>query len=321
MKNNEIDLKKIYNSFFSNILNIFYLTILFFFIGVVIYLIIPIKYTSSVTFSLSQSSQNTVDQSISNIASLAGFDFNENNEYINPAFYPKILEDINIKRKILNIKLDSNLIYGDYVLNNKLIEIDQYFTNNDEISEKEFYQFKQIDDMLSIEVDDNLGLIKITTEMSIGKYSYIVTKNVYEILQTKIINLSAESSNNILNFITENYNQKKKEFYQIQDELSSFEDKNQTISSSKFDDEKFRIENEFNLKFNIFNELSKQVELTKIEINKNTPIFMILTNPYIPYKKSSPSFIIVVALFSLFGFFLSTIFYTIKDELIDFIIN
>jgi len=316
MKNEEIDLQKIYRAFILNIKSIIYISVLSFFMGLIIYFILPKKYQSTITFSLSQPSNNNVDPSISNIASLAGFNFNDKSESLNPAFYPKILEDINVKRKILNIELDSNLILGDYLLFGKFISDNNLnlSENVEEISEKEFYLFKKLDEIISIDVDEKLALISIVSEINNPLYSFLITRDVYNILQSKIIKLNSESSNNILNFINKNYNQKKSEFYKIQEELSSFKDQNQSVATSKFSDEKFRIENEFNLKFNIYNELSKELELTKIEINKNTPIFMILSNPFIPYKKSSPS-IMIILIFFLTGFILSSIYHILKDDL------
>ena len=101
--------------------------------------------------------------------------------------------------------------------------------------------------------------------------------------------------------ISEKNQSLKQEFERIQDELAIFNDKNQIISSSKFNVKKFKLENKFNLINGVYQELAKQVELSKIQVTKDTPVFTILKNADVPTKKHKPKRSLITILFTLVG--------------------
>ena len=74
-----------------------------------------------------------------------------------------------------------------------------------------------------------------------------------------------------------------------------------------------RIETEFNIARNIYNELAINKEKTAIDVKKNTPIFTIINPVVIPNEKDSPSRVSNIILSTIFGFILASIFVFIKD--------
>ena len=53
----------------------------------------------------------------------------------------------------------------------------------------------------------------------------------------------------------------------LSNKLSEFKDNNQIISTSKFNAQLFKLQNEFNLINTLYQEIAKQVELSKIQVN------------------------------------------------------
>ena len=64
---------------------------------------------------------------------------------------------------------------------------------------------------------------------------------------------------------------------------------------------KFKLENKFNLINGVYQELAKQVELSKIQVTKDTPVFTILKNADVPTKKHKPKRSLITILFTLVG--------------------
>ena len=69
-----------------------------------------------------------------------------------------------------------------------------------------------------------------------------------------------------------------------------------------------RLENEFNLVNSVYQELAKQVELSKIEITKDTPVFTILKSAEVPNDRFKPKRTIMVIIWFFIGLFLSIIY-------------
>jgi len=132
-------------------------------------------------------------------------------------------------------------------------------------------------------------------------YSSIIINEIFEILQDYVIKAKIKSSKELLDFNLKNLESKRQEFERIQDELAIFNDKNQIISSSKFNVKKFKLENKFNLINGVYQELAKQVELSKIQVTKDTPVFTILKNADVPTKKHKPKRSLITILFTLVG--------------------
>ena len=82
------------------------------------------------------------------------------------------------------------------------------------------------------------------------------------------------------------------------------------IKSDLFLNQYSRIESEYLIAKNIYNELAINKEKTAIEVKKNTPIFTIIEPVVVPNKKSDPKRSLIIIIFTLLGIFISS-FYTI----------
>ena len=159
--------------------------------------------------------------------------------------------------------------------------------------------------MISFSFNSKTSIITISVESNNPYYSSIITTEVFKLLQNYVIEYNIKSSKELLDFNLKNLESKKIEFEEVQEELAEFNDNNQIISSSKFNTNKFKLENKFNLINGVYTELAKQVELSKIQVTKNTPVFTILKNAEVPVYKHKPKRALIIILFTFFGLLLT----------------
>ena len=95
-------------------------------------------------------------------------------------------------------------------------------------------------------------------------------------------------------------------FEALQDELASFRDQHQNISSGLFENKLSRLESELAIASAVNEELAKQVEQARIQVSKDTPIFTIIDPVVIPNQRTSPKRTLIVFGFTFLGFFLET---------------
>ena len=134
----------------------------------------------------------------------------------------------------------------------------------------------------------------------------------------KIIDFELKNLNDTYEFISDQLEIAKNNFYKLQDSLAIFSDKNKNIKSDLFKTKYSRIESEYNISKNIYNELAISKEKTAIDVKKNTPIFTIIKPVVIPNKKSDPQRSVIVFIFSFIGLMIISGYTLLKSYFLDF---
>ena len=320
-------------------------TIIFSLVGIIYSLILNNIFTaSSIFYPHYQKDNITQGQGLRNLAGLAGIELGSQiSEIIPPTLYPNIIKSPEFKIEILDTKLDYNereITYREYLNETKskislkkillfpismissLILKNEFKLENQNInilslSEEEFELHELLTDKIEIELNENEGFI----ELSVKDYNPIIAskiaKTANDILQKKIIDFKLKNLNDTYEFIISQVEIAKKNFYILQDSLAIFSDKNRNIKTDLFLNQYSRIESEYLLSKNIFNELALNKEKTAIEVKKNTPIFTVIKPVVIPNEKSEPSRGLIVIIFTFFGFIITSAYTVFKPHIAE----
>jgi uncharacterized protein involved in exopolysaccharide biosynthesis len=140
-----------------------------------------------------------------------------------------------------------------------------------------------------------------------------MTKFAEQLLQKEVIAYKIQNAQEQLNFTEQRYLEKKKEFDEVQLRLGNFRDRNQNVTSSVVLNQMQKIEAEYNLVFNVYTELAKQLEQSKLQVSKDTPIFSLIQPVTVPAQKSAPRLILVLSGFVILGIILSLSYVLGKD--------
>jgi uncharacterized protein involved in exopolysaccharide biosynthesis len=168
---------------------------------------------------------------------------------------------------------------------------------------------------ITISVDNKSGILTIKTEMPDAYASAQLAENVVNLLTNEIINYKISKAQQNLEFIQERFDESKKRFELTQKELALFTDRNQNFRTSVAQTEMQRLQNDYNIAFEVYKGLATQLEQAKIKVKEDTPIFTILDAPQVPLFKSKPKKVIILITSIFFGAFIGVIFITTRNIL------
>lgn len=304
---------------------------------------IPNEFTATSTFIPQSSDSKSGIGSLGGIASLAGINLGDMNSSsdIPPSLYPKLVSSVKFKKAIINsklkvTKLNKEVTYGEYFEEiykpGILVKVRKYtiglpdlligsiltqirgmqdtlegisYENLTPLSETDISHFKRIDSQLSIFSNKKEGFVQLSYKMPDPILAAQMALFVESLLQKELIEFKIKNAEFQLKYTEERYNEKKKEFESIQNRLSNFRDRNQNISTAFANNQLEVLEAEYNFAFNIYNELAKQLEQSKLQVSKDTPVFSIIQPVSIPSEKSAPNRINILIAITLLGFTIS----------------
>ena len=343
----EIDIVELLKKVYKEKRLIFKYSIIAAVVGVVFALSQPNMYTSSTTF-IPQLSSNvkSSSSSLSGLASLAGINLGgiEGSPEFPPTLYPQVVESVPFRLDLLSssIQIDNNnLKLREYFLKDassfnlvgtlkkytiglpslimgffKSDEFNSDFSSIYSLSREDHELFKKLSDVFSLSINDKEGFITMSFVDQNKKVAAQVAQTAETLLQEKIIEFKVKSSKELLDFTTNQYNEKKKAFEKLQDQRAVFVDKNINISSTLFKNKLSRIESELNIAQTVVQQLASQVEQAKLQVNKDTPVFTTIKPVTVPFEKSSPSRGRIVIIFLFLGFLLSSGYVLLKEPAI-----
>ncbi len=320
------------------------ITLIFFIFSLIYSISIKNVYTASSTF-YPHYEKNSISQSsgLRSLAGLAGIDLgSETSQNIPPTLYPNIISSPIFKIEILNSKISLNnneLTYRDYLLslkdhfnikkiilfpisafskllkNEKKSEIQNYEIL--ELSEEEYNLHDCLSDKILLKLNDKEGFIELSVKDNNPMIASQIAKIANNLLQKNIIEFKLKNLNDTYKFVNSQLEIAKKNFYKLQDSLAVFNDRNLNIKTDIYLNQSARIESEYLISKNIYNELALNKEKTAIEVKKNTPIFTIIKPVVMPNEKSEPKRAIIIIVFTFIGLIISCLYVLLKSSLIE----
>ena len=174
--------------------------------------------------------------------------------------------------KISSFNLKKILFFPITILS-KYISQDEFKSSDKnidilELNNEEYLLHKNLNNVINITLNEKEGFIELSVKDNNPLVASQIAKNANEILQKKIIDFKLKNLNDTYKFITQQLDIAKDNFYKLQDSLAVFSDKNRNIKSDLFLNKYSRIESEYNISKNIYNELALSKEKTAIDVKK-----------------------------------------------------
>jgi hypothetical protein len=208
----------------------------------------------------------------------------------NPGFFKKLLKySVGLPGVILKSIKGPNSLEGTNPYN--LISI----------SDSEFEHFKRMENQISINHNEKEGFVTLSFTMPEPVMAAQMAIFAEELLQKEVIEYKIQNAREQLKFTESRYIEKKDEFETIQNKLASFRDRNQNLSSAIVLNQLEKLESEYNFSFNIYTELAKQLEQSKLQVSQNTPVFSVIQPVTIPIEKSAPKRPLILFIFVMLG--------------------
>jgi len=187
------------------------------------------------------------------------------------------------------------------------------------ISVEDFKMISGLREKFSIELNDKEGYIKVIANDEDAFISTQLVSLVTKNLQSRIIALRTNKIKERLDYSKEQYDDKRSEFETLQNKVAQFKDSNKNISTAMFLSELEKLQSEYTLQENILMTLASEYNNNKIKLNKDTPIFSVIDEVFVPNLRSAPKRSLIVIIWIFLGFVLAVGYLLVKKPLIELI--
>lgn len=171
------------------------------------------------------------------------------------------------------------------------------------LSKDQWELVEKFKERVALNIDEETGLISISVEMPDAYAAAEVTKKIEREVTEAVIKYKTDKSKENLAFVVKAFEDAKSEFESVQVRLARATDRNMNVSSATAQIELRRIENEYDVAFEVYKGLASQVEQAKIKLKEDTPVFTVLEPVRVPEDKSKPMRIVLIIICAFLGIF------------------
>jgi uncharacterized protein involved in exopolysaccharide biosynthesis len=124
--------------------------------------------------------------------------------------------------------------------------------------------------------------------MQSPEISALIADTVVSYLQAYVISYRTQKARLDLAFTQTLYDEAQTQYYLAQQNYAGFQDENLGVVSARYATRQERFQNEMNLAFSVYNQMAQQLQLAKVKVQNNTPVYTIIQPPVIPLIASKP---------------------------------
>ncbi|WP_421919710.1 Wzz/FepE/Etk N-terminal domain-containing protein [Marinifilum sp.] len=332
----EIDLIQLAKTLWEGRRTVIKTTLIFMVLGLFIAIFSQKEYTASCTM-VPQSAEggSKLGGSLGGLAAMAGINLGSmGGSEIPPTLYPKIVNSIPFQKELMKTPLSiegqtEQVTFAHYyeeihspglfgyikkytiglpglilgaIRGEATTENQQPTTDNLlSITEDEKELIEILSAQLSIEFNEKDGYISLSARMPQAKPAAQMVQKAQMLLQDAITDFKIQKAKDQLAFVEERYSEKEKEAKEAQQRLANFRDRNKNVTTALAQTEQERLTAEYNLVYDVFSELAKQLETQKIQVKEDTPVFTVIEPVSVPLLKSKPKRAIILVIWTFLG--------------------
>lgn len=311
---------------------------------VIIAFSIPKEYTSEVKIAPELSLGETgLAGSLGSLAQMAGIDLGgmNNNEAIYPDLYPEIVSSTPFLTELLQIQVvskDGEICTDmlDYLTNHQkqtwwsamLKPIKKLFRKKDtgapeDITTAESTQLSRDQQLLlesfgksiNVTLDKTTSMISVTATMQDPLIAATTATTVAEKLQTYVDKYRTVKERDNIAYLETLHKTSQEKYRKAQREYASYTDSHQNAILARVTTEQENLENEMQLAYSVYEQVSQQLEAAKAKLQEKKPISVVIQPALTPIKASSPKKILMAFLYVFTTFFLTVAWIIIKNEI------
>lgn len=225
---------------------------------------------------------------------------------------PFILEIINTPVQTLDGRMDTTLV--TYLATQKtpwwktvmslpsmaMSGIQSLFSSNEALIEekpidpfrltsKQKGQIGAVKSIINIEVDKKTRMTKLSITVQDPLVAATMADTVLVKLQNYITKYKTSKAQEDCKYWEQLYEERKKEYYEAQEKYAQYSDMNQGVIRQSVRIEQERLQNEQSLAFQLFNQVSTQLQMSRAKLQEEKPAFAVLEPASVPLYPSGTS--------------------------------
>lgn len=154
---------------------------------------------------------------------------------------------------------------------------------------------------LSVSIEKKTSIITITARMPDQYAAADLVRVTSDHLMKRIIDYETGKAGEQYRFANEQHQQAKSRFERAQRELASFADRNRALMSASSQIDRDRLQRDYDLAFEVYQQFSREVEQARIKMNQDTPVFTVIDKVMVPALRSSPKRTQILVIATLLG--------------------
>jgi len=169
---------------------------------------------------------------------------------------------------------------------------------------------QQIRRMIQCNVDKKTSIITISVIAQNAVISAALADTVQSKMQQYITEYRTKKARKDLAYAQKLYDEAKTQYVRSQEQYGSYSDANTDVVLQSFKSKQDEMENEMQLRYNIYTQCVQQLQIAKAKVQERTPAFTEIQPATVPNKKDGPKRMTIIFGFIMFAVVL-TIFYVL----------
>lgn len=286
------------------------------FLGAMVASVLPEEYEATCDMVVQETSSGGLSQ-MNSLAALAGINlrYNEQVGTLSPYLYEEIIGGVVFGKELLQMTLysvrDRTYIYlKEYLLNGRrpFPPDDAEYENSyltDRLTQAEYMCLQELGNRVVLLMDDYTGCLTLSVRMPEKWVAAQVAQRIVTQLQRYITEFKVERVQANLDFVEQRYDEAQRRFERIQAQRAHFRDANRNTSRYAAQIELEKLDAEYTLALNLYNELALQLEQSRISVMERMPVVTIINPVSVPFKRVAPRKMIIIVIFVVGGVLLS----------------
>ncbi|NGP88328.1 hypothetical protein G3569_08165 [Aliifodinibius halophilus] len=162
------------------------------------------------------------------------------------------------------------------------------------LTKEQMETVKTLRERLSISVDQETGILTLTSEFPDPRAAAEVGKKGIQLLRENVEEYRTEKARQNLEFVQEQVQEAKKRFEEAQNRLTEFRDSNRNLATAKAQSREQELQSQYDLTFNLYNSLSQRQEQAKLDLQEETPVLSVIQPVSVPLEESSPKRLLIL---------------------------
>ena len=149
--------------------------------------------------------------------------------------------------------------------------------------------------------DQQTGILTLSVTTQSPEVTVQIANHLTQALSNYLTEYRTEKSRRNLQFIEQRHAEARTNFELEQDKLAKFRDQNQGNLTAAAQTTEQNIQSEYNVKLNVYNSLTEQLEQSRIKLHEDTPVVNVIQESIYPNRKSGPKRLIILVAFGFIG--------------------
>lgn len=326
-KNMEIDIVGVIQKVLKEKKLLLGFVVVFAVLGVIVALDTTKEYTANVVLAPEISGSGGMLDNLSGLASMVGIDLSKGNadvDAIYPEIYPDVVSSSDFIVRLFNVNVkteDDSLgktyyehltkdvhisfwLYPKFLLSKlfakhipKGVNVNKVNVFN--LTKGQYAICNEIRNNVSCSVDKKTSVITISVKDNDRLVSAIIADTIQSRLQQYIIMYRTKKARTDLAYSQKLFTEAKSNYIKAQQTYGSYADANTDVILESFRSKRDEMENDMQLRYNMYTQLAQQLQLAKAKVQDRTPVFTIIQSATIPLSASSTprSYIVILYMF------------------------